>query len=552
VHPCEEACRRARVDEPVAICLLKRVAYDKGIENLKGPRNFPPLEVPDKVAIVGSGPAGLSCGYFLRKLGIGSTIFEAMPKAGGLLRYGIPKYRLPEEVLDREIEIIASLGVEIPTNIKFGQDLSLEALRSKGYGAVFLALGAWCAPKLGIENEEHSHVVDSLSFLRDAQKQEMVSGKDVVVIGGGNAAIDCVRTSVRKGARNVILLYRRTREEMPAHREEIQAALEEGVAFRFLVSPVKVVVEEGRLKGLICIENELGPPDASGRRKPVPIEGAEHFVLADIIIPAIGQEADKSSLCDMEGLSFREKGRISVDPETLMTPIEGIFAGGDLVLGPSSVIEAVEQGKRAAYAIKAYLEKRPMDSMPLLPKRYQKVPGIRRAASESLLRSRLEPHCIEGGERVCSFKEVIEEVGGLETQKEAERCLRCDICIGCGRCVSVCREGMQIGALRFSFVEDGPQETDPERAKEACIGCGACATNCPTGAITLEEEGSILSLSLVGVELASHEMVRCKSCGRDYIAPFQRGFIQNGLPYYQRIALEEDLCPECRRRSRSV
>lgn len=332
-HGCEDACRRAELDEPIAIRDLKRLAADR----------VDPREIivpcaprrPEAVAIIGSGPAGLSCAYHLARAGILSTIYEAQPKPGGMLRVGIPAHRLPRDVLDREIEVITNLGVEIRTGLALGRDVTVDGLFAAGFKAVYLALGAHKGIELGIPGERADGVRQGVDLLREVNLSGMTwVGRRVVVIGGGNVAIDVSRSAVRLGAEEVTIVYRRTRKEMPAWEEEIRAAEAEGVRIVYLAAPQEILVSEGRAQGLRCIRMELTEPDSSGRRRPVPVPGSEFEIACDQIVPAIGQRPDLSALEEVDGLSFSRFGTAEADAVTYATGRAGVFAGGDLLTGP--------------------------------------------------------------------------------------------------------------------------------------------------------------------------------------------------------------------------
>jgi len=347
-HPCEEACRRGEVNEPIAIRALKRFVAEQDSGRWRTKITVAP-ETGKKVAIVGSGPAGLTAAWFLRKLGHSVTVFEALPKAGGMMRIGIPKYRLPRDLLDREIEDIENIGVKIKTNAKIE---SLDELFSQGFNAIYLALGATQGIKMGIPGEDNPQVLDGISVLRSINLGEKVDiTGDVAVVGGGNVAIDVARCALRVGAEKVTILYRRTQREMPAYSEEVEEALKEGVRFSFLVTPQKVSPEGKKLK-VECIRMKLGEPDASGRRRPIPIEGSEFTIEVDRLITAIGQ---RSEVPERFGLATDRRGHIQVDEETLSCSREGVFAGGDVVSGPASVIKAIQAGRKAAISIDKYL-----------------------------------------------------------------------------------------------------------------------------------------------------------------------------------------------------
>jgi formate dehydrogenase beta subunit len=348
IHPCEEACRRSALNEPISIKFIKRFVADRdaGLWKIYS-RKLP--ATGKKVAIIGSGPAGLTAGYYLAKVGHAVTVFEQFSQAGGMMRVGIPDYRLPPEILDGEIAVIEEAGVEIKLNTRVE---SVGSLFEQGYDAVFLAPGAHRGMSLGVEGEALPGVYDGASFLRDVNLGEKVDvGQKVAVIGGGNVAVDSARVALRLGAKEVTIIYRRTRAEMPASPEEVEAALEEKIKIEFLTGHLKVRQEGGHLV-MTCNRNELGEPDASGRRRPVPIKGSEFDVDYDVIIGAIGQRPDIPA-------DFKVKtGRgdtIQANADTLATSREGVWAGGDAVTGPDSVIRAIAAGRKAAISIDKYL-----------------------------------------------------------------------------------------------------------------------------------------------------------------------------------------------------
>ncbi|MBW1975920.1 MAG: RnfABCDGE type electron transport complex subunit B [Deltaproteobacteria bacterium] len=432
-RPCETACRRQFVDEPVAINYLKRFVAD--YEMNSGRRYDLPVAPPTgkRVAIIGGGPAGLSAAYFLRRLGHDVTIFEAMPKLGGMLRYGIPEYRLPKKILDWEIEGILKLGIEARTNLRFGKDFDLQSLVGAGYHAVLIAIGAWKDTRLRIEGADLKGCYTGIEFLSKVALGDVPPiGRRAVVIGGGNTAIDCVRTLKRLGAEDVMIVYRRTRKEMPANEEEIVAAEHEGIKFHFLAAPNRILGDEnGNVTHLEYIKMELGEPDASGRRRPVPIEGSETLLETDMVITAIGQSPD-FSFKDLDerlkDLPLTRWNTVDADQRTLQCPeIPYVFAAGDAFLGPNLVVAAVGTGRRAAVAIHNYLLKgtAELPEKALLGKKlpeseFEDVSGVEK-------RPRIHQPELPVKERIDNFREVEQTISEIEARYESTRCLYCGI-----------------------------------------------------------------------------------------------------------------------------
>lgn len=356
-HPCETACNRGYVDEPISICTLKRFVADWEVNN-KVPA---PVEIPDefhkeKIALIGAGPASLSCGYFLAKAGYHSVCFESLPEPGGMLRYGIPEYRLSTPILSYEINWILSHGIELRCNTQVGKDISFADIMQE-YDAIFIGAGAQKGVKMQIQGEDLEGVIDGVDFLRDVNMGKKVNAKGkVIVIGGGNVAMDAARVSWREGFEEVHVLYRRTKKEMPASPWEIDAAEHEGIKFQYLVAPIEVVGENGRMTGLKCLRMELGEPDASGRRRPVPVEGSEFIVEAETLIPAVSQRPDLSFVPEGSELNITRWNTFAVDQENFMTNVPGVFSAGDVETGPDIAIRACANGRQAADGIIRYLE----------------------------------------------------------------------------------------------------------------------------------------------------------------------------------------------------
>jgi len=359
-HPCETACNRQYLDEPISICFLKRFAADAELkEGIEPVYETPEKKYPEKIAVVGAGPAGLTCAYDLARQGYENiTIYETLPVPGGYLWVGIPEYRLPKELLKREVDLIAKMGIDIKYNTRVGKDISFDDLQ-KNHDAVFIGAGCHKGIKLRVPGEDEyagKGIVDCVTFLREQALGQAPEAKGkLIVIGGGNAAIDSARVGWRMGFDEVYILYRRTRKEMPANPWEIDAAEHEGVILQYLAAPVEILGKDGRVTGMKCIKMELGEPDASGRRRPVPLEGSEYTIDAQTIVPALSQATDLHFLPENHEFKTTRRNTFEVDEETGATNIPGVFAGGDIVSGPNIAIRAVAGGKRAAQGIHDYL-----------------------------------------------------------------------------------------------------------------------------------------------------------------------------------------------------
>lgn len=524
-HPCEKACRRGNVDEPINIAQLKAFAADM---NLRGEAYLPKCEKPTgkKVAIVGGGPAGLTAAQNLAIKGHEVTVFDMMDKMGGMLRYGIPQYRLPKEVLDSEIALIEKLGVRLCNNVKFGKDVTLDMLKSVN-DAVILAPGAWKSMAMRVKGEDAQGVYGGIDFLRSViQGKPVEIGKKVAICGGGNTAMDACRTAVRLGAEEVYVIYRRTEKEMPAEEIEIKESKEEGVIYKFLTNPTEIHSKDGKVVGMTLQLMELGEPDASGRRRPVAIEGKTEYIELDSVIMAIGQKLDPENFSDVE---LTERGTICADIDNFTTNIDGVFAIGDATnRGASIAIEAIGEADRCSKAVDAYLHGEDFES---------RVPYISRRDEDKIDYSgkekavRITPAVLPAEIRKNNFDEVSLGFTQEEAKNEAKRCLECgckeyfkcrllsvaqryDInpsrfkgempqkytknsnefiernsakCILCGLCVRSCKEVMDISAIgllgRGFTTEVSPAFSLPlDQTK--CTNCGLCVKLCPTGALT--------------------------------------------------------------------
>jgi formate dehydrogenase major subunit len=531
-RPCESECRRRLVEEPLNINGLKRFVSD--LEASAGGMSSRPLppRMGKKAAVVGAGPAGLAAAYYLSEKGVDVTLFEAMEKAGGMLRYGIPDYRLPPEVLDRAIAEMTSLGVELKTGARLGKDIALEALR-KDYDAVILAIGAWKSRALRIPGEDHPEVLSGIEFLQDVNAGKPVKvGKRVAIIGGGNTAMDAARCSLRLGAKSVTMYYRRTRDEMPASEAEIEEALEEGVDIQYLAAPVSLSSNGKSLESLTLLKMALGEPDSSGRRRPVPVEGSEYSVGVDTVISAVGQYADTRILEAVPGL-VDEKGNLKGDTNTGCTAVPGVYAAGDLLTGTDIAIRAIAGGKFAARSVLAGFQGRGQAR----PKEFLSLKADFHAPTAENFKDtahagRENPVVMEPAKRKGGFMEIEKSLTREQALLEAARCLECgcqdvaecrlkdyardydamakrylgDVavhpideshpfisrdpskCVLCGRCVRICLEVQGIGV--FGYIYRGfttvvaPSFGTPLGQDSTCISCGQCISACPVGALT--------------------------------------------------------------------
>ena len=472
-HPCEGECVRGDKDAPIAIRALKRFVCDWGQEHAPLSEWSPEI-APDtgrSVAVIGAGPAGLTCAFALRRQGHAATVYEALPKAGGMMRVGIPQYRLPDRVLDEEIRSVERAGVQIKLNTRLGTDVTIGGLRCEGYDAVVLAIGAHRSADMGIAGEDAEGVVQGADFLRRVNLGKPVAvGRSVAVVGGGNTALDAARCALRLGAAEAYVVYRRSRAEMPANDWEVEEAEDEGVRVLYMAAPVQVIARDGKATGLRCRVSYLADADASGRRRAVPVAQTEFDLLVDTIIVAVSQTPDLSSL---QGDEEMFPGMtLSVDAETGETNADGVFAAGDAAGNVGSVIHAVAAGNKVAERVHAYL-----GGAPIADERPRKVidrEAVLARTADEPVHGRVELPMRPSAERVAGFEPAELTLDEESAMAEARRCLACGCGPGCGICERVCIYGaVAEGAEGF--------QVDPEK----CDGCGLCMQRCRNENITM-------------------------------------------------------------------
>jgi formate dehydrogenase major subunit len=561
-HPCQEVCRRGLVEEEIAICRMHGYAAEQVIEDPPTPW---PTEAPTgrRVAVVGAGPAGMTCAYYLALKGHSVKVFDMMPQAGGMLRYGIPEYRLEKNMVDKELESVWRLGVEFQGNVKLGEDFTVDELFAQGFEAVYLSIGVWTSNDLGLEGENLPGVVNAITYLREktlGQPVPVDETKEVVVVGGGFTAFDCTRTSLRLGAK-VHTVYRRSANEIGATQEEREDGENEGTDMIFLASQKRIIEKDGRVAGIEFVRNKLGEPDASGRRRPVPIDGSEFTINCDTIIPAIGQALDtevmKHAERDQPQIVITKRRTIETDPYNFMTGRKGVFAGGDAVIGASTVIECVAQGKLASRSIDAYLRGEDMTEVSRRIEAEERKPDLIDIVPYKPVEPQVKMPMLPYEERKRNFRLI--EMGYLQEQAEREsaRCLQCacpaagqcdlqmrsieygltdnrfhdgeasdyhdyevDVshsfilrdankCINCTQCVRVCHDVIGPNCYGmfgkgFDTIVSTPfnvslHDTD-------CVSCGACVQVCPTGSLMMAER------ELVKYDFALDRCIFCGDC----------------------------------------
>lgn len=526
-HPCEKSCRRRSVDEPISIAYLKAFAADMDMKSENPYKAVLKSNTGKTVSVIGGGPAGLSAAFYLRLRGHSVTVYDAMPEMGGMLRYGIPEYRLPKKVLSNEINELKRLGITFKNNVKIGEEISFDEIKANS-DAVLIAIGAWCSSKIGCEGENFDGVIEGIKFLSAVNSGEKINiEKSVAIIGGGNTAMDACRSAVRCNAEKVYVIYRRTRDEAPAEDIEIEEALEEGVEFKFLTAPTEIIGENGKVKAIKLQKMELGEKDSSGRRKPVPIEGSFETIEVDTVISAIGQKCETKGF---DGIELTEKGTVFAKENSMMTNIKGVFAAGDAVNeGASIAINAIAKANLAAESIDAYLNERPFEyrkpfysEKELEKSEIDKIKKLERAKMAVMLPEK----------RKKCFDEVVLGFTEEQAKNEAKRCLECGChdfencrlikyaneepispnrfcgekhknsverklvsierdsgkCMLCGICVRVCNEEVKKGILGLvgrgfdTFVNP---EFNSEEILDFCRECQKCAKSCPTGALKI-------------------------------------------------------------------
>ena len=557
--PCQEVCRRGLVEEEIAICRMHGFAAEQCLDD--PPTPYPPEAATGrKVAVVGAGPAGLTCAYYLALQGHYVKVFDMMPQAGGMLRYGIPEYRLEKDMVDKEFEGVWALGVDKQFNVKLGVDFTIDDLFAQGFEAVFLAIGCWTSNELGLEGEDAPGFVNAITYLMDKTRGMPVpvdDTKEAVVIGGGFTTFDCTRTSLRLGAK-VHTVYRRGRKEMGATFEEVEDGENEGTDMQLFAAPSRIVLgSDGRISGVEFQRMKLGEPDASGRRRPVPVAGSEYVVGCDTLIPAIGQKADQSVLPPESGVKWTKRTSIETDPYNFMTARKGVFAGGDCQLGAATIIQGVAQGKLAARSIDAYLRG---DDMALVSQRIEaeeRTPDLFDIVPYKPVEPKVKMPMLPYENRKRSFALIELGYTQQQAQRESARCLQCacpaagqcdlqkysieysltdnrfhdgeardyhdyemdmshsfilrdpNKCINCTQCVRVCHDVIGpncYGMFGHGFDTIVSTPFNVSLHATDCVSCGACVQVCPTGSLMMAER------ELVRWDFALDRCIFCGDC----------------------------------------
>jgi formate dehydrogenase major subunit len=556
--PCQEDCRRTLVEEEIAICRMHGYAATQCLDD--PPTPWPQEAATGKrVAVVGAGPSGLTAAYYLALKGHYVKVFDMQPQPGGMLRYGIPEYRLPKDIMDQEFDGVWKLGVEAQYNVKLGVDFTIDDLFAAGFDAVHLAIGAWTSNELGLENQDAPGVINAIAYLIDKTNGQPVPVDDtqeVIVLGGGFTTFDCTRTSLRLGAK-VHTVYRRGRGEMSATFEEVEDGENEGTDLQLFGAATRVILEDGKVSGLEIQRMTLGEPDASGRRRPVPVEGSEFSIPCDVVIPAYGQKPDPTVLPESSGVKWTKRTTIETDPFNFMTARKSVFASGDAVIGAATIIEGVGQGKLAARAIDAYLRGEDMAEVSKRIEAEERKPDLFDIVPYKPVEPKVKMPMLPYEERVRSFKLI--ELGYTQEQaeREAGRCLQCacpaagqcdlqkysieydlennrfhdgepsdyhdydfdmshsfilrdpNKCINCTQCVRVCHDVIGpncYGMFGYGFDTIVSTPFNVSLHSTDCVSCGACVQVCPTGSLMMAER------ELVRYDFALDRCIFCGDC----------------------------------------
>jgi NADPH-dependent glutamate synthase beta subunit-like oxidoreductase/ferredoxin len=541
--PCESACLRGELDEPINIRPLKAVAARMSLTQSGYPSPDPMTATGKKVAVIGSGPAGLTAAHYLALKGHGVSIFEAEKKAGGMLRYGIPEFRLPRDILDQEIGWIRKSGVEIKTDHRVER---ADELLASGFDAVYVAIGTQLARAIPIEGIDLPIVLHGLDFLKAVNRKEDPRLKSrVVVLGGGNVAIDVAMTALRQGADKVHMVCLEQRDEMPANAGEIRAAEEEGVVIENGWGPLKITVDNQIT--MKCCTRVF---DRQGKFNPQYDQTRTNIIDVDHVLLAIGQAADLTCVMAVDQIDI-ERGLICVDASTSATQDPRIFAGGDVVHGPSLAINAIRAGKQAAESIDHFLTGRAQPNPAWsAPQTSSKVPPLPVEATQRSRPNRAVTEERPPEQRVCGYDCIEQELDLATARKEVDRCLRCDLCIGCGLCELICSE-MGFNALRFSPTPAGRLAlSDFMRPDTRCVGCGACDQICPTGAIRVVRDPSGVRTEFTGTAVSKQPLVACVVCGRPHITErFQQALKDRAAATQAVGRIDGAVCMGCTRKT---